>query len=127
VEEEIEQILRFVYQPTGSQILRVFKRTRYDLMFDILPEPRGVFMLSTTLNYPQRQPFWTILIDDKKMESLEFPVKASTLLQAFICCMFIIAKRLDIEMPVNVIQFDPQFHAYLCSEYPEDCVIFLFK
>lgn len=72
--------------------------------------------------YPQKPLLWKVKIGDKQVVNTFFPVQALTLLQAFVICLFLISKYFNIEMPLDVIQFDRSFYNELEKRFPGDSV-----
>ncbi|VUZ44239.1 unnamed protein product [Hymenolepis diminuta] len=92
------------------------------ILFHIVPFPGGYWRFYKPKKYPQKPLLWKVKIGDKQVVNTFFPIKASTLLQAFLICLFLISKHFNIEMPLDVIQFDRSFYNELVKRFPGDSV-----
>ncbi|VUZ55642.1 unnamed protein product [Hymenolepis diminuta] len=113
---EKQRILAFLNRPAGQQLFRL--RGSYDryLYMDILPSPGGFIELLIPTN-PRVNAKWNLVGRGilPRHFRLVFRFEVASMTQGFIACVFLITKRLGLEMPSELIQFDPNFYQQLPS------------
>nr|CDS33296.1 hypothetical protein HmN_000503400 [Hymenolepis microstoma] len=116
-QEEFDKIIEFANKLTGQLFFERYNRAQFEITLDILPKPGGSCKIFFSSSYPEIKPGWIVTFGRQVVDA-NFPVEVSTILQAFICCMFVITKRLGEELPPTIIQFDPDFSEILNFRLP---------
>nr|CDS30590.1 expressed protein [Hymenolepis microstoma] len=116
---EVDDLFEWVSKSECGQIIKPLDCTRYYVSFKILRDPGGQIVIFTTPKYPEEKPGWILSIGDKEiMDSNEGFPEVSTVTQAFMCCLYVILKRLEVELPQNIIELDENFKELLDSVFP---------
>lgn len=70
-------------------------------------------------SYPRSSPKWQVVFEGEVVNSPDtpFPVEATTIIQAFICGIFMLKKRRKSEIPFEISLLDPEFYERLDSAY----------
>ncbi|VDL18807.1 unnamed protein product [Hymenolepis diminuta] len=116
-QDEFDKIIEFANTLTGQLFIDKYTRSPFELTLDILPIPGGTCKIFFSSSYPEIKPGWIVTFGRQVVDAV-FPVEVSTILQAFMCCMFVITKRLEEELPSAVVEFDPSFFYLLNLRLP---------
>nr|CDS26394.1 expressed protein [Hymenolepis microstoma]CUU98689.1 hypothetical transcript [Hymenolepis microstoma] len=112
--QELARIQLFLNQPSDTQIFQEHSQCETNCRYNIAVEPGGHIEMTIPpiLGWDSR---WDVVINgtppDDDFVSLYFDF--DTMTQAFIGCMYVISRRLGMEMPSDVIEFDPEFYDQL--------------
>ncbi|VUZ56463.1 unnamed protein product [Hymenolepis diminuta] len=126
--KETERLFNCAKRLELRQIIEPLNCTQYYSSFRVLRDPGGQFVILSTPDYPLVKPGWILTLGDKQMADTaeRFP-EAFTITQAFICCVYVILKGLQVEMPSVVIELDQPFKEHLDSIFSEDTFESLFS
>nr|CUU97736.1 hypothetical transcript [Hymenolepis microstoma] len=117
-QEEVEKVLEIANQYTCQHLFSLQKNISRCLIFDILPSPGGYFIIRYPLTYPVKKPFWSIIFGNKDyrtrtINDKNYPIKCESITEAFIICVFEVVKRLELEIPPEIIEMNPTFYGNL--------------
>ncbi|KAM3183992.1 hypothetical protein ACTXT7_009273 [Hymenolepis weldensis] len=112
--QERDRIFEFFKQPLGHQLFRIRKGLGRHLLLDILQNPNGYIELTPPESSVAKSS-WNLVVNATlgHLCRLAIHFNVANMTQGFMACVFVISKRLEIEMPPNVIQFDPKFYQQL--------------
>ncbi|VDN97827.1 unnamed protein product [Rodentolepis nana] len=117
--KEIDDLFEWVSKSECGKIIEPLNCTRHYVSFRILRDPGGQIVIFPTPKYPDEKPGWIISVGDKKiMDTNEGFPEASTITQAFMCCLYVILNRMQVEMPQDIIELDENFKGILDSVFP---------
>ncbi|VUZ41775.1 unnamed protein product [Hymenolepis diminuta] len=119
---EYRRIKKFLAQTSTGQIFKVIARSAFHIKFKILPHPEGQCLIIINKNYPQVQPVWEVTMGTKRTMSHEkqVPIRAKTLLQAFVLCLFVTGQHLGIDIPQEAHELDPAFISQLQLSFSQN-------
>nr|CDS30125.1 hypothetical protein HmN_000917700 [Hymenolepis microstoma] len=115
--EELGRIIEVVQYSSCRHILKVANNATGFLVFDILINTGGYCMIEYHIFTPVK-PKWTVVFGNKEtgitsIKNYDFPIKATSLLEAFICCVYVVVNRFGMPMPSAVKQLDTVFYSVI--------------
>ncbi|VUZ49464.1 unnamed protein product, partial [Hymenolepis diminuta] len=113
------RILEYLSQPSGRHLFQIRSSFERYLLLGILLNPGGHIELFLPPG-PQRQARWDLVLcgDQPHSRRLAFHYNVANMTQGFMACVFLLTKRHGMEMPPDVIQFDPEFYHLLYPMMP---------
>ncbi|VUZ49465.1 unnamed protein product [Hymenolepis diminuta] len=118
-QEEKGQIQTFLNRPSGRQLFRIRGSDAFSLHLGVLGDPEGHIMLLHPTGSP-RPAIWNIMMPNTLPERYraDFYFEVANMIQGFMACVFVATRRHGMEMPPEVIKFDPHFYQQLPSLAP---------
>ncbi|KAM3179939.1 hypothetical protein ACTXT7_017288, partial [Hymenolepis weldensis] len=118
-QEERGRIQAFLNQPSGRQLFRIRGGDASSLSLGVLGNPEGYITLFLPTGSP-RAARWNVIMPNNLPDRYraDFYFEVANMTQGFMACVFVATRRHGMEMPSEVIRFDPNFYQQLPSLTP---------
>ncbi|VDN98856.1 unnamed protein product [Rodentolepis nana] len=117
---EKSRILEFLNSPSGRHLFQIRANFEHYLLLGTLPTPGGYAEL-TLPSEPQIHACWDLTVDGNQPPDYQanYLIEVRDMTQGFMGCVFVLSRWYRLEMPHDLIQFDPSFYRRLHSLIPQ--------
>ncbi|KAM3183991.1 hypothetical protein ACTXT7_009272 [Hymenolepis weldensis] len=104
LQQEKARIIEFLKQPSIQRLFHTRIGLGGYLLLEILPNPGGYIELNVP-DYTVTRASWNVLVGAVHLHPYRpaFRFRVENIIQGFMACMFVVTKRLEMEMPPNSI------------------------